>query len=63
MKVCDFARSFVTFRIDLAKKQPITVSQKCPFTVNNARVPLESRCRITPPNGAPTLGLAYSLRF
>jgi hypothetical protein len=60
MKVCDFARSFVTFRIDLAKKQPVTVSQKCPFTVNNARVPIESRCRITPPDGSKTLEFVLS---
>lgn len=53
--VCQFASSFVTFRIDLKKKQPRTVSQPPPFTLNNARLQLECRCRITPGNGsAPT---------
>jgi hypothetical protein len=52
MNPCDFARSFVTFRIDLKKKAPITVSRQPPFTLNNARLQLECRCRLTPP-GAP----------
>jgi hypothetical protein len=49
MNVCDFSRSFVTFRIDLTKKQPRTVSQPPPFTLNNARLQLECRCRVTGP--------------
>src|SRR4051794_1867159 len=52
MNVCDFPRSFVTLRIDLTKKQPRTVSQPPPFTLNNARLQLECRCRLTPPGGA-----------
>lgn len=44
--VCDFSRSYFIFRVDLRKKQPITVSQIPPFAVNNARMPVEARCRI-----------------
>lgn len=46
MQVPDFGRSFLTFRIDLEKQSAITVSQKPPFTLNNARIQLEARCRI-----------------
>lgn len=42
----DFARSFVTFRIDADKKPPQTVSHRPPYSLNNARIQLESRCRI-----------------
>jgi hypothetical protein len=47
MKTLKFHRSFITFRIDTLKKQPKTVSHEPPFTLNNARLPLECRCRIT----------------
>ena len=47
MKLIDFSRSFLTFRIDTLKKPPITVSHKPPFTLNNVRIPIECRCRIT----------------
>jgi hypothetical protein len=47
MKTIDFARSFLTFRIDAAKKEPITVSHKTPFSLNNARISIECRCEIT----------------
>ena len=47
MQVTEFARSFLTFRIDLEKQSAITVSQKPPFTLNNARIQLEARCLIT----------------
>lgn len=46
MKVCDYARSFFTFRVDMRTKQPVTVSQPPPFTVNNARCQVEACCRI-----------------
>ena len=46
MQVCDYGRSFFTFRIDLRTKKPITVSQQPPFSANNARFPIEARCRI-----------------
>ena len=47
MKVCDFARSFLTFRIDVQKKPQTTVSHKPPFTLNNARIQLECRCQLS----------------
>lgn len=46
-QVIDFSRSFLTFRIDILKKPPATVSHKPPFTLNNARIPLDCRCEIT----------------
>lgn len=46
--VTDFYRSFLRFRIDLNVTQPKTVSQPPPFTLNNARFPLECVCRVTP---------------
>jgi len=46
MQAIDFGRSFLTFRIDLEKKQPVTVSHKPPITLNNARVLLDSVCTI-----------------
>lgn len=46
MQVPDLLRSFLTFRIDLAKQPAITVSAKPPFTLNNARILLEARCLI-----------------
>ncbi|CAN5629337.1 hypothetical protein BH10CHL1_BH10CHL1_11650 [soil metagenome] len=46
MQVPDFSRSFLTFRIDLHKQTAITVSHKPPFSLNNARIQLESRCLI-----------------
>ena len=47
MQTPEFHRSFFTFRIDTLKKQPRTVSHQPPFTLNNARIPIECRCRIT----------------
>jgi hypothetical protein len=46
METTDFHRSFITFRIDTLKVQPKTVSHKPPFTLNNARIPLDACCRI-----------------
>ncbi|MGD9854103.1 MAG: hypothetical protein AB7U20_04050 [Planctomycetaceae bacterium] len=45
--VCDFSRSFLTFRLDFEKKPPATVSHQPPYSLNNARIQLECRCRIT----------------
>jgi hypothetical protein len=42
-----FARSFITFRVDTLKKQPVTVSHKPPFSLNNARIQLDCCCDIT----------------
>ena len=47
MKVIDFSRSFVSFRIDTTKKPPTTVTHEPPFSVNNARVLIDCRCVIT----------------
>lgn len=46
-KVLDFARSTLTFRIDLDKIPPRTLSHRPPYPMNNARVVLDCRCRIT----------------
>lgn len=48
VRVTDFYRSFMRFRIDLNVTQPKTVSQPPPFTLNNARFPMECVCRLTP---------------
>ena len=47
MKVLDYARSSLIFRIDTLVKPPITASHKPPFSLNNARILLESSCWIT----------------
>lgn len=47
MKVLDYARSSLIFRIDTNVKPPITASHKPPFSLNNARILLESTCWIT----------------
>jgi len=47
VRILDFGRSSVTFRIDLDRMPPRTLSHKPPFALNNARVLLESRLRIT----------------
>lgn len=47
MNAIDFSRTFLTFRIDSAKKPPQTVTHKLVVTLNNARIPLESVCWIT----------------
>ena len=47
MKVLDYARSSLIFRIDTLIKPPITASHKPPFSLNNARILLESSCWIT----------------
>lgn len=48
-QVTDFYRSFLRFRIDLNITQPRTVSQPPPFTLNNARFPLECVLRLSQP--------------
>jgi hypothetical protein len=47
MSTIDFARSFLTFRIDTLKKPPQTASHKPPYTLNNARIQLDCVCDIT----------------
>ena len=46
-KVLDFARSTMTFRIDIEVVPPRTLSHQPPYPMNNARVVLDCRCRIT----------------
>ncbi len=45
--ILDFARSTMTFRIDIDKVPPRTLSHRPPYPMNNARVVLDGRCRIT----------------
>ena len=45
--IVDFSQSFLTFRIDTLKKPPTTASHKPPFSLNNARIQIECRCRVT----------------
>ena len=47
MNTFDFNRSFFTFRIDTLVKPPLTVTHKPPFSLNNARIPIECRCVVT----------------
>jgi hypothetical protein len=47
MQTFDFARSFVTFRVDTLKKPPGTMTHEPAYTLNNARVPIECHCEIT----------------
>lgn len=47
MTVPDFAGSFLTFRIDWNLKPSLTASHKPPFTLNNARIQIESSCKIS----------------
>ncbi len=47
MTTIDFARSFLTFRIDTKRKPPQTASHKPPYTLNNARIQIECRLKVT----------------
>ncbi len=47
MIVPDFARSFLTFRIDWNLKPSLTSSHKPPYTLNSARIQIESSCKIS----------------
>jgi len=47
VNVHDIARSSLLFRIDMLVKPPITASHKPPYSLNNARILLESACWIT----------------
>lgn len=52
--VTDFSRSFLRFRMDLTQTSPQTVSQPPPFTLNNARFPIECVCRVRWAGKGPT---------
>ena len=45
--VLEFARSSLTFRVDWDRMAPKTFSHKPPYALNNARIQLESRLRVT----------------
>lgn len=45
--VCDFAHSFIRWRIDTLEKPVVTVSRPLPMTLNAVRVPLDCRTVIT----------------
>jgi hypothetical protein len=47
VNVLEFSRSTMTFRIDLDVIPPRTLSHQPPYPLNNARVQLDCRCRIT----------------
>jgi hypothetical protein len=47
VKVLDFARSTMTFRIDLDRMHPKTLSHQPPFALNNARIQFDCVSRIT----------------
>jgi hypothetical protein len=47
LKVLDFARSTMTFRIDLDRMHPRTLSHQPPFALNNARIQFDCVSRIT----------------
>jgi len=46
MKVINFSRSFLTFRIDMTRRPPTTVTHEPSFTLNNARVLIDCQCVI-----------------
>jgi hypothetical protein len=47
VKLLEFARSTILFRIDLDVLPPPTLSHKPPFQMNNARIQIDGVCRIT----------------
>lgn len=47
LRITDFERSCVRFRMDTMKKPPKTVSRKLPMTLNNVRMLLDARAVIT----------------
>jgi hypothetical protein len=47
LQVLDFARSTMTFRIDLDAMPSRTLSHVPPYPMNNARAQLDSRCTVT----------------
>ncbi len=47
MTVPNFGASFLSFRIDWNLKQSLTSSHKPPYTLNTARIQIESSCKIS----------------
>ena len=60
--VCDFARSFLRFRIDFANGRPATVSHTTPTTLNNVRMPLECLATLTEGGQSQQFGLGASCK-
>lgn len=46
MQTIDFSRSFLLFRVDFLKKPSQTGSHAPPFSLNSARIQIDSRCRV-----------------
>ncbi len=61
MKIIDFSRSFLWWRVDTLKKPPQTASHQPPFTLNNARVPLDCLCRMEDKKEGGDGGFRFSL--
>lgn len=55
METVDFARSFLTFRIDYLKRQAETASHEPPSSLNNARILLECICTVEDSESGKTL--------
>jgi hypothetical protein len=51
VEVLDFLRSFFTFRGNVSKRPPVTVSHRCPFKVNNARIQIDCLVKSTNSGG------------
>lgn len=51
METIDFARSFITFRIDTLKKPPLTVSHQPPYPLNNGRIQVDCRLEVVEKQG------------
>ena len=47
MEAIDFSNSYLTWRTDWLKVPSKTTSNKPHFTLNNARIPIDCRCKIT----------------
>ena len=53
MKICDFTRSSLTFRIDSHLQPPVTQSHPPNHTANNVRIQLECLCELQAKGAAP----------
>ena len=60
--VCDFARSYVRFRIDVTRKKPLTVSHPPASTLNNVRMPLECLATVAQQGQSQQFGLGASCK-
>lgn len=60
--VCHFSRSFIRWRIDTTKRQPLTVSRPPPTTLNDVRMPLECLATVTLNGREEVFGLGASCK-